>query len=100
MTKLVISTSIFLQGVTFPNGEVFDAELVKLNVEEQAQLRHANYLGSYLSFKPGTTVEILDPHTVRFRFPEPDGAALARLTYVHIANRQFYRELGWGEKHW
>ncbi len=43
---------------------------------------------------------IVDPYTVRFVFPEPDGAALAKRVFMHMANRQFYRELGWGEKHW
>lgn len=88
------------QGVTFHNGEVFDAEIVKLNVEESAQLRHAFHPGGYLNFHPGLRLEIRDAHTLRFHFPEPDGAALAKLSFLHIANRQFYRELGWGEKHW
>jgi peptide/nickel transport system substrate-binding protein len=88
------------QGVTFHNGEVFDAEIVKLNVEETTQLRHAFYLGEYLNFKPGLRIELLGPYTLRFVFAEPDGAALARLSYVHIANRQFLREFGWGDKHW
>jgi hypothetical protein len=33
-------------------------------------------------------------------FPEPDGGALARLVQMHMANRQFHRDLGWGEKNW
>jgi ABC-type transport system substrate-binding protein len=88
------------QGVTFHNGEVFDAEIVKLNVEESTQLRHSFHLGNYLQFQPGLRMEIRDPYTLRFHFPEPDGAALVRLSFIHIANRQFYREFGWGEKHW
>ena len=88
------------QGVTFHNGEVFNADIVKLNVEETQQLSHAFYLGQYLKFKPGLGMEIRDPYTIRFHFAEPDGAALARLSYMHIANRQFFREFGWGEKHW
>ena len=88
------------QGVKFHNGEVFDADIVKLNVEETNQLSHAFYLGQYLKFNPELRMEIRDPYTIRFHFPEPDGAALARLSYIHMANRQFFREFGWGEKHW
>jgi peptide/nickel transport system substrate-binding protein len=87
-------------GVTFHNGEVFDAEIVKLNMEESLRLRHAFFLGDYMNFKPGSRVEIVDPSTVRFIFPEPDGAAVPRLSYLHIGNRQFYAEGGWGKRHW
>jgi hypothetical protein len=37
---------------------------------------------------------------MRFVFAEPDGGALAKLTIMHIGNREFYREFGWGEKSW
>jgi hypothetical protein len=56
--------------------------------------------GPFLNFTPGTRLEILDPYTVRLVFPEPDGGTLVKLSILHIANRQFYRDLGWGEKHW
>jgi len=88
------------QGVTFHNGEAFDAEIVKLNWDESIRSRQPHIMGAFLNFKAGSRLEIMDPYTVRFVFPEPDGGALARLTIMHIANRQFYRDLGWGEKHW
>jgi len=50
--------------------------------------------------QPGSRLEIIDAHTVRFVFPEPDGGAMARLVLMHIGNRQFHREFGWGEKSW
>jgi peptide/nickel transport system substrate-binding protein len=88
------------QGVTFHNGEVFDAEIVQLNWEQSIRTRQPHIVGSFMNFKPGSRLETIDPYTVRFVFPEPDGGALAKLVLMHIGNRQFYRELGWGEKHW
>jgi ABC-type transport system substrate-binding protein len=88
------------QGVRFHNGEVFDAEIVQLNWDENTRLRQPHIPGTYLNFPPGTRLEILNPYMVRFVFPEPDGGALVKLAIMHIANRQFYREHGWGEKHW
>ena len=55
------------QGVTFQNGEVFDAEIVKLNWDENTRLRQPHLPGGYLNFQPGARLEIIDPHTVRFR---------------------------------
>jgi ABC-type transport system substrate-binding protein len=88
------------QGVTFHNGEVFDAAIVKLNWEENTRLRQPHVLGEYMNFKAGSRLEIVDPYTVRFIFPEPDGGALVKLSVMHLGNRQFYREMGWGERHW
>ena len=88
------------RGVKFHNGEVFDTEIVKLNWEENTKLKQAFSLGSFMNFKPGSRLEILDPQTIRFVFPEPDGAVLAKLSLLHMANRQFYRDFGWGEKSW
>jgi peptide/nickel transport system substrate-binding protein len=88
------------QGVIFHNGEVFDAEIVKLNLEENTRLQQPHRSGDYWNFKPGSRLEIIDAQTVRFVFPEPDGSALARLALMHIGNRQFYRDFGWDEKSW
>lgn len=88
------------QGVTFHNGEVFDAAIVKRNWDENIRLRQPLAAGEFMNFKPGSRLEIVDPYTVRFRFPEPDGGALIRFALLHMANRQFHREHGWGEKEW
>jgi peptide/nickel transport system substrate-binding protein len=88
------------QGVTFHNGEKFDADIVKLNWEENIRTRQPHILGGFMNFASGSRLDIINPYQVRFVFPEPDGGALAKLSFMHIGNRQFYRELGWGEKHW
>jgi ABC-type transport system substrate-binding protein len=88
------------QGVRFHNDEVFDAEIVKLNWEEILRFKQPHGFGVVFNFQPGARLEIVDPYTVRFVFPEPDGGVLAKLSSMHIGNRQFYRDVGWREKHW
>jgi ABC-type transport system substrate-binding protein len=88
------------QGVKFHNGEVFDADIVKLNWEEHTRLEQPHRSGPYWNFTPGSRLEIIDPYTVRFVFPEPDGGVMARLVLMHLGNRQFYQEFGWGEQRW
>lgn len=88
------------QNIKFHNGEQFDAEIVKLNWEENTKRRQPHIIGQYMNFRPGSKLEIVDPQTIRFVFPEPDGGALVKLAVMHIANHQFYREVGWGEEHW
>src|SRR5437870_2377159 len=88
------------QGVTFHNGEKFDVEIVKLNWEENTKRRQPHIIGNFVNFKPGSKLQIVDSRTIRFIFPEPDGGALVKLSVMHIGNRQFYREVGWGEEHW
>src|SRR5215831_10840284 len=46
------------QGVTFHNGEVFDAEIVKLNWEENFRLRQPHISGQNMNFKPGSSLQI------------------------------------------
>src|SRR5262249_26162378 len=88
------------KGVKFQNGETFDADIVKLNWEENTRYTQPHLPGTWLNFKPGSKLEVVDKETVRFNFPEPDGAAMAKIAAMHIGNHEFYTKVGWGEKHW
>jgi ABC-type transport system substrate-binding protein len=88
------------QGVKFHNGEVFDAETVKLNWDENIRLEQPFQAGQFLNFRPGSRLEVVDASTVRFHFPEPDGTALVKLSSMHLGSRQFWAEHGWGERDW
>ena len=88
------------QGVTFHNGEVFDAAIVKLNWDENTRLKQPFLGGQNLNFKPGVRLEIIEQYRVQFHFPSPDGAALIKLSTMHLGNRQFHTDHGWGEQEW
>ena len=91
---------ILRQGVKFHNGEPFDAASVKLNWDENTRVQQPFRAGQFLTFKPGAQLEILEPYTIRFHFPAPDGTALVKLSSMHIGSRQFWAEHGWGEQSW
>jgi len=88
------------QGVKFHNGEPFDAAVVRLNWDENTHVQQPFRAGQFLTFKPGAQLEILEPYTIRFHFPAPDGMALVKLSSMHIGSRQFWAEHGWGEQSW
>jgi peptide/nickel transport system substrate-binding protein len=88
------------QGVKFHNDEPFDAASVKRNWDENTRVHQPFRAGQFLTFTPGSRLEILNPHTIQFHFPAPDGAALVKLSSMHIGSRQFWAEHGWGEKSW
>jgi peptide/nickel transport system substrate-binding protein len=63
-------------GVSFHDGEKFDAEAVKFNIERHKTLAGSNRRGE---LAPVTTVDVLDPMTVRLNLSAPFSPLLAQL---------------------
>jgi peptide/nickel transport system substrate-binding protein len=81
-------------GVAFHNGEVLDADIVRLRWEVLNDFREFHGPGLvWWLFPPQTRLEILTPHTLRWVLPAPDPAAPLKLWYLPIANRQFFEFL-------
>ncbi|MEO8079052.1 MAG: ABC transporter substrate-binding protein [Caldimonas sp.] len=64
------------QGVTFHDGEPFDAAAVKFNIERHKTMAGSNRRGE---LAPVTSVEIIDPTTVRLTLSAPFSPLLAQL---------------------
>jgi len=65
------------QGVQFQDGESFDADAVKANLE---RYQSAPYSLRKSELKPVTAVEVVDPHTVRLVLSQPYAPLIAVLS--------------------
>jgi peptide/nickel transport system substrate-binding protein len=63
-------------GVTFHDGEKFDAEAVKFNIERHKTMKGSNRSGE---LRPVSSVDVVDPHTVRLNLAAPFSPLLAAL---------------------
>jgi peptide/nickel transport system substrate-binding protein len=64
------------QGVTFHDGEPFDAAAVKFNIERHKTMKGSNRSGE---LKPVVSVDVIDPATVRLNLDAPFSPLLAAL---------------------
>ena len=80
------------KGVTFSNGEPFDAEAVKFSIEraQNPELK-APTRSWWLPFK---TVTVVDPHTVTIETAAPDPLFRARLTLLAPVPPKHVKEAG------
>ncbi|HZQ62485.1 MAG TPA: ABC transporter substrate-binding protein [Casimicrobiaceae bacterium] len=63
-------------GVTFHDGEKFDAAAVKFNIERHKNMQGSNRKGE---LAPVTSVDVVDEHTVRLNLTAPFSPLLAQL---------------------
>lgn len=64
------------EGVTFHDGEAFNAEAVKYNIERSKTLPESRRKAEVKSIE---SVEVVDPYTVTFHLAAPDATLLAQL---------------------
>jgi peptide/nickel transport system substrate-binding protein len=86
------------QGVSFQNGEGFNAKAVRINWEAYKALASPGY--GFMLIPDETALEIVDEYTVRFAFPEPDGIALAKFAEFVLVAPQFLGSHKFSERSW
>src|SRR5262249_50402563 len=78
------------QGVTFHNGERFDAEAVRFSL-----MRASQAYGATAWFPEITRVEIVGPYTVDVVLKEPDSLFLYRLGHIGLIQPpRYFRQVG------
>ena len=95
------------KGVRFQDGEDCNAHSFKRAFDEVQRWIAPHPPGTSFNFHPDTRVEIIDNHTLRMYFPEPDGLILSKFRGFHIPSTRFWEEIGFGyaklgtgEGHW
>jgi peptide/nickel transport system substrate-binding protein len=87
------------QGVTFHNGEKFNAEAARINWEEYKRMECPRP-HRFLVPSDDTVFEIVDEYTVRFTFPEPDGLVFVKFLWFPQIAPLFFAEHKFDEKNW
>lgn len=86
------------ENEVFPDGEALTVHTVKRAFDEMIQWKAPHPPGTHFNHDPRTTLEVVDEHTVRMHFPEPDGLATGKIRAMHLMNTAFWRECGFGYK--
>ena len=87
------------QGVTFHNGEKFNAESVGINWCEYKKLKSTRPM-RFLNLPKTTVLETVDEYTVRFIFPEPEGLAFPKLRWFFQFAPAFFAQHRFPEGNW
>ena len=87
------------QGVTFHNGERFDAEAVKMNYEAYRRMKSPR-LVTCTALVDDTEFRVIDDYTVRFSFPKPEGLAFTKFAWFFQFAPSFLRKHTFPENNW
>ena len=87
------------QGVTFHNGEKFNADAVKVNWKAYKEMQSPRVL-SFTNLPDETVFQIIDEYTIRFTLPEPVELALVRFRWFMQIAPAFFSKHNIDEKNW
>ena len=87
------------RGVTFHNGEKFNAEAVRVNWEEYRKMGNPMRFKGYM-LPDETLLEAIDEYTVRFTLPEPYGIAFVKFWHFRQFAPLFFAEHMFDEMNW
>ena len=86
------------EDIRFQDGTPFGSPNFERAFVETQKWKAPHPPGTYLNFDPETELEIVDRHTVRMRFPVPDGLVLGKFRGFHLPSDRFWDEMGFGYK--
>jgi peptide/nickel transport system substrate-binding protein len=87
------------EGVTFHNGEKFNAEAVRINWEAYKKMKSPRPI-SIIAPSDKTELKIVDEYTVQFTFPEPDGLAFIKFQFFFLFAPSFFEDHKFEEGNW
>jgi peptide/nickel transport system substrate-binding protein len=87
------------RGVTFHNGENFNAEAVRVNWEAYRSMESPRVVPS-TALVDETLFEVIDPYTVSFIFPEPDALAFSKFQFFFQVAPAFFKDHKFPENNW
>ena len=87
------------RGVTFQNGERFNANAVRVNWEQYKKMECPRPMW-FLVLPDETVLKIVDEHTVRFTFSDPDGLAFVKFCWFFQFAPAFFRNCQFQERNW
>jgi peptide/nickel transport system substrate-binding protein len=87
------------KGVTFHNGEKFDAEAVRVNWEEYKKMDRPRVV-SHTKLPDATKFKAIDDYTVRFILPEPDGIVFTKFQWFFLFAPAFFKRHKFDEFNW
>ena len=87
------------KGVTFHNGEIFNAEAVKINWQFYKGMETPRVI-RLTELPDETELTVIDDYTVRFHLPKPDGLYLVKFWFFYMIAPSYFRQNQFDEKQW